>query len=159
MERRRRGLLFKFAVIFGMFTIAVLILSGIMNYANQMKAYKKLCLENVQNIGGYLEKMIQSSKDEFIAYQDYYMKHYTEAKIPFNFTEYHTAQRKYEKMLAESNIEIDPSKDFNFDSFPEDVKMAYFVYIHEYWMLAFENARKAFNLPYTYYLVPPFLPF
>ena len=37
-------------------------------------------------------------------------------RFPFNFTEYHTAQRKYEKMLAESDIEIDPSKDFNFDS-------------------------------------------
>ncbi len=154
MQNRRCGLLFKFSIIFGFFTFISLILSGVMNYANQMKAYKRQCLENVRNIGDYLEKMIQASKEEFIVYQKYFMEHSSEAKVPFNFTEYHTAQRKYEKMLAEANITIEPGKPFDFDSFPEDVKMAYFIYVHEYWLLAFENARKAFNLPYTYYLVP-----
>ena len=154
MQTRRGGLLFKFTIIYGICTLIALILSGMMNYANQMKAYKKQSLENVRNIGDYLEKMIQSSKEEFIIYQKFYMEHSNEAKVPFNFTEYHTALRKYEKKLAEANIEIDPSKEFDFYSLPEDIQMAYFVYLHEYWLLVFESARKAFNLPYTYYLVP-----
>ena len=36
----------------------------------------------------------------------------------------------------------------------EEVKKAWFIYYHEYWLLTFEEARAAFHIPYTYYLVP-----
>lgn len=154
MKRRRERLVLKFAFIFAIFAMVAMFLGGIMTYLSQTKSYQKAVLQNLRRIGDYLELLIQESGDEFITYQKYYMEHYSEAKVPFTFSEYQSAQRKYEKILAEYNINPDSNQKFDFDSFPEEAKMAYFIYIHEYWILTFENARKAFNLPYTYYLVP-----
>lgn len=154
MKKRRGKLLFKFAFIFTVFAMVAMFLGSIMTYISQTNSYKKAALQNLKCICDYLEHLIQESGEDFIIYQKYYMEHFSEARIPFNFTEYHTAQRNYEKVLSEMGLKKDENTQFNFDSFSEEAKMAYFVYIHEYWLLTFENARKAFNLPYTYYLVP-----
>lgn len=149
------GILFKFALIFGIFTLIILVLSAVTIYAVQMKEYKAQKVDDIRSIGDYLERLIQESGEDFSTYQDYYMKHFAEANIPYDFNEYITAQRKYESLLAQQPPRLDnDGKKFDFDSFSDEAKMAYFVYIHEYWILTFENARKTFNLPYTYYLVP-----
>ena len=149
------GLLFKFAVIFTVFAIVSLLFSGIRTYMTQMKSYKAQCLENVRNIGDYLERLIQDAGEDFVNYQNYYMEHFSEVLIPYDFDEYHTALNNFQKTLNTSAID-DYSKlaNFDFNSLPEDAKMAHFIYTHEYWLLTFEHARKTFNLPYTYYLVP-----
>ncbi len=153
--KRTDGLLFKFALIFTVFALISLLLSGIRTYVTQIKAYKAQCLENVRNIGDYLEKLIQDAGKDFVDYQNFYMAHYSEADIPYNFTEYHTAQENFQFVLnTTANGDYSKLADFDFNSLPEDAKMAHFIYIHEYWLLTFENARKSFNLPYTYYLVP-----
>ena len=153
--KRTDGLLFKFALIFTVFALVSLILSGIRTYATQMKSYKAQCLENVRNIGDYLEKLIQDAGKDFIDYQNYYLQHYADADIPYNFSEYHTALNNFQFVLNNSvNGDSSQLANFDFNSLPEDAKMAHFIYMHEYWLLTFENARKSFNLPYTYYLVP-----
>ncbi|MBR5096824.1 MAG: diguanylate cyclase [Treponema sp.] len=151
--RKKDSLLFRVALLSCIFTLVTLFASAATIYAIQMKDYKAQKVEDIRNIGDYLERLIQEAGEEFIIYQDYYMKHFAEANIPYDFDEYLTAQRKYESLLAAQPAVHDTSK-FDFDSFSEEAKMAYFVYIHEYWILTFENARKTFNLPYTYYLVP-----
>ena len=127
-------------------------------YARVSTATQKLDrqLEELAKIGIeckniYTDK--ESGKD-FITYQNYYMEHFAEADIPYDFNEYVTAQRKYENILTLQGAPADNSNVFSFESFSPEAKMAYFIYIHEYWLLTFENARKTFNLPYTYYLVP-----
>lgn len=152
-RRKTDGLLFRTALVFGVFTIATLVISSFTIYAIQMRDYKEQKVEDIRSIGDYLERLIQEAGEEFIIYQDYYMEHYKEIDIPYDFDEYLTAQRKYEALLA-AQPAIKSIKKFDFDSFSEETKKAYFIYIHEYWILTFENARKAFNLPYTYYLVP-----
>lgn len=150
-----KSLLFKFSIIFGLFTIIALVFTGIGTYANQMRSYKKQTLQNLRNIGDYLERLIQDSGDEFISYQNYYMKHYAEVDIPYNFDEYHSEHKKTWYQLATTDeSQFSDYTSLNFDGLPEDVKKSYFIYCHEYWILTFENARKSFNLPYTYYLVP-----
>lgn len=148
------GLLFRFSLLFATFTIVTLLFSGIATYVTQTKAYKAQCVENIRNVGEYLEALIQDSKEEFISYQNYYMEHFAEADIPYDFTEFITAQREYETILATSNSQEESKPHLDFEDFTDDVKKAYFKYIHEYWLLTFEHAREAFSLPYTYYLVP-----
>lgn len=148
------SLLFKFALIFGIFTVIVLILCGLTTYTAQMKAYKAQCINNIRSIGDYLEHLIQESGEDFIAYQDYYMEHFDEVDIPYDFTEYHTAHQEYESALRNAEYSGRNNGYSGFDSSAEDVREAYFKYLHEYWILTFENARSSFNLPYTYYLVP-----
>lgn len=142
-------------MIFAIVTIIAMFTSALAIYAIEMKEYKAQRVEDIKSIGDYLERMIQEAGEEFEVYQDYYMEHYAEANIPYDFNEYLTAQRKFESILAQQPPQKETDgKKFGFDSFSEEAKMAYFVYIHEYWLLNFENARKSFNLPYTYYLVP-----
>ena len=101
--KKRGSLLFGTALIFVFFTIATLLISGFAVYTAQMKAYKAECVQHIQKIGDYLERLIQDSGQEFIAYQKYYMEHFAEADIPYDFDEYLEAQRKYEAILAKTN--------------------------------------------------------
>lgn len=152
--KSRDRLLVKFAIIFVIFTVVVLTLCGIATYRAQMKEYKAQCLANVRSIGDYLERLIQEEGEKFIDYQKYYMEHYKDIFIPYSFDNYRGAWHDYERVLAEeeaSGVDIGAS---GFKSTSEAVKKAYFKYYHEYWILTFESARKAFGLPYTYYLVP-----
>lgn len=148
------SLLFKFALIFGIFTIIILILCGITTYNAQMRSYKAQCIDNIRSIGDYLERLIQESGEEFIAYQNYYMEHFEETDIPYDFCEYHSAKQEYEAILKEAEASGMNNGKLGFESSLEVVRNAYFKYLHEYWILTFENARSAFSLPYTYYLVP-----
>ena len=153
-RKKTDGLLFRFALIFGIFTIITLVMSGLTIYAIQMREYKARRVEEIRKIGDYLERLIQEAGPDFINYQKYYMEHYAEVDIPYDFKEYLTAQREYESMLAKQDFPKDEHGKFDYNSFPEEIQKAYFIYLHEYWLLTFENARKTFNLPYTYYLVP-----
>ena len=160
MERTRKtkttnSVLFKIVFIFSLFTIIAIVFSGINTYVTQMRLYKNQCLENLCNIVDYLERLIKDSGSEFEAYQDYYMAHYKEIDIPYDFDEYRSAQKEFHYLLARSaGGESSSQTTIDFNSLTEEEKKAFFIYCHEYWTLTFENARKSFNLPYTYYLVP-----
>ncbi|MCR4580724.1 MAG: GGDEF domain-containing protein [Treponema sp.] len=123
----------------------------------QHSNYKKLCIDRINYVGDYLANLIQLQDKEFIAYQDYYLKHYSEIEIPYAFTEYNSAKKEYEALLIKDleaqNISFD-SFNWSLDLLSEETQKAWFIYTHEYWLLTFEKAREAFDLPYTYYLVP-----
>ena len=153
--KRTNSLRFKFAVISTIFSICILCFSGFTTYANQMKSYKTLCLENVRNVGYYLQKLILDSSKEFLYYQKYYMEHFAEVDIPYDFNEYTSALKDYQLLVNRSEQNRFGSvSDVNYGALTPEEQKAFFIYCHEYWTLTFEHAREAFNLPYTYYLVP-----
>ncbi len=154
MEKKTDSLLFKFGVLFLVFTVITLALSGLMTYYSQMTSYRKQCEENIRNIGEYLERLIQAEGEDFATYQAYYMAHFSEVDIPFDFHEYRTAQAAYERLFAETYPGRTLGVDIQFGDLSDEVKKAWFIYRHEYWLLTFEEARAAFHIPYTYYLVP-----
>ena len=155
MKKLTDGILFRFVLVFGIFTVTSLALGGIATYASQMRSYKKQCLDSIQKIGDYLERLIQNSGDDFVSYQKYYMEHFAEVDIPYDFDEFHEAHRKCQSLLVTAdNEKYKNIEDFSFENFTDEMKKQYFIYDHEFWLLTFENARKAFGLPYTYYLVP-----
>ena len=154
MENKNRGLLFKFGVIFTFFTVLAVVLGGLATYYAQMDSYRKQCEQNIRDVGAYLERLILQDKDNFAIYQKYYMEHFAEVDIPFDFNNYRTAQAEYEKLFAMHHPGRTFGVDIEFDAMDPEVQKAWFVYYHEYWLLTFEEARAAFRLPYTYYLVP-----
>ena len=88
LRKTTDSLLFGTALTFGFFIIVTLLMSAITVYIAQMKAYKAECIQNIRKIGDYLERQIQNSGQDFIAYQNYYMEHFAEADIPYDFDEY-----------------------------------------------------------------------
>ena len=151
LRRRRENLIFHFALLSGILTVTVIFLCGIVTYILQAKLLKKNALDNARNIGKYLEQLIQNSGEEFIQYKDYYMKHFKEVDIPHGFKDYNEALKQYE--LLQHNL--DPhhvAGKLRFESENELLRKAYFIYLHEFWVTTFEEARIAFDIPYIYFL-------
>ncbi|MCR4908912.1 MAG: GGDEF domain-containing protein [Lachnospiraceae bacterium] len=154
MKKTTDGLLFKFSILFVIFTVVTLILCAITTYFSQMNTYTQECRDSIREVGDYLESLILADGDDFITYQNYFMNHYKTSEIPFDFNEYITAQSEYEELFAKNYPGKTLWKDLEFEDMAPDVQEAYFKFTHEYWLLAFENSRASFDLPYTYYIVP-----
>ena len=154
MDSKKKSLLFKFGVIFTFFTVLAVVLGGLATYYAQTDSYRKQCEQNIRDVGAYLERLILQDKDNFAIYQKYYMAHFAEVDIPFDFDNYRAAQAEYEKLFAMHHPGRTFGVDIEFDAMDPEVQKAWFIYYHEYWLLTFEEARTAFRLPYTYYLVP-----
>ena len=154
MKKFSQSLVFKFACIFAVFILFTLAMTSVITYMNQTRFYRQECEANIHNIGRYLENLIMESGEEFITYQNYYMAHFDEIDIPYDFDEYITAKEEYETLFATMYPERNLGKDIQFTDLDPKVQAAWFIYMHEYWFLVFENARRIFGLPYTYYLVP-----
>ena len=154
-QKVKYSLLIKILSIFALFTVIAVGFSGLNTYFTQMRLYKNQCLESLCNIVDYLQGLMIDSGEEFVNYQKYFMDHYSEVDIPYDFDEYQTAQKAFLTLLSQSEKDrYTGDSKIDFDSLSEEEKKAYFIYCHEFWTLTFENARKSFNLPYTYYLVP-----
>ena len=151
MKNKSGSLLFKFAVLFAIFTVVTLIISGVMTYLNQMRSYTLLCQDNIQNAGHYLVSLIEQEGDDFVTYQDFYLKNYKEMQVPIQFDSYNASQLEYEKRMTE----IYPGKvlgeDIELDELDEETRRAYFKYTQQYWQLTFEHAARDFDMPYAYY--------
>lgn len=65
-RKKTDGLLFGFALIFGIFTIVTLVMSALTIYAIQMREYKARRVEEIRKIGDYLERLIQEAGPDFI---------------------------------------------------------------------------------------------
>ncbi len=153
IKRKTKGLLFNFSVMFLAFTIIILIVVGLTTYFTQLNIYKRQCEQNIRNIGEYLEIMMANDGEDFITYQNYYMDHFDEVNIPYDFDEYQTALDHFWELYEKEYPGQAFGTDVKFADLSPEVKEAYFIYFHEYWLLAFENAREAFHIPYSYYLV------
>ena len=152
MRKKTDSLVFKTGIIFLIFTILTLVFSAFSTYYNQQNIYKIQCEENIRNIGEYLARLIQERGDEFITYQDYYLSHYKDINIPYDFTEYHTAKRKFQDEFRKAYPDMTYGVDVQFDELSDELQELWFICTHEYWLLAFEQAREAFDIPYSYYL-------
>ena len=155
MERKTDSLLFKFAIIFVIFTLVTLLMSGFNTYYNQTTAYKEQCEENLKNIAACLEELIVAEGEDFVDFQGYFLSHYKEIKVPLDFDgNYQPEKKKFESLLAAQY----PGKTFNvdikFNELSEEVKLAYTIYKYEYWLNVFEKTRDSFGIKYAYYVTP-----
>ncbi len=147
------SLLFRFTIIFFMFTLFILIVTGFTTYFSQMEIYKKQSERNISEIGDYLRSLIENDWADFKDYRDYYMAHFEEINIPYDFDDYSEAAAEFERLFTVTYPGKTFGIDVDFDEMTPELQEAYFIYRHEYWTLTFERARVSFGLPYTYFLV------
>ncbi len=145
---------FRLGVAFAVFSVVTLIIVGLMTYINQMGIYRAQCERNIKNVGRYISSLIVADGVDFIRYMDYYQEHYTEVDIPVDVDEYESYENRFRELFNQRYPGRTFGVDITFDELDEDVKEAYFIYSHVYWLLTFEWARSDFNLPYTYFLLP-----
>ena len=156
MGKRTESLLFKFGVIFGIFTLIMLALSGVSTYVNQTGIYKQQREESIQQIAAYLEDMLAADGESFVQYQRYMEAHFADLNIPLDFDEEELSRSRarFEALFAAEQPGKVLGVDVPFAALSPQAQEAYAIYRHELYLLRFEKARDAFNIIYTYYLVP-----
>lgn len=148
-----KSLLHKISLIFFFYTVIVLLVTGVSTYISQLNIYRQQCEKDIRNIGQYLTILMENDREDFKTYQEYYMEHCNDVNIPHDFDEYQTALNHFWELYEKEYPGQAFGVDVKFEDLSPEVKEAYFIYFHEYWLLAFENAREAFHIPYSYYLV------
>ncbi len=153
MEKKTDSLVFKTGILFTVFTLVTLFMCGISIYLSQMRSYLASSQESIRGAGRFLVTLMEREGEDFVEYQEFYLKHYQELKVPIEFDNYDDAWEKYEDLMAEKY----PGKVMGRDITPEELdpetQLAWFTYLQEYWQLTFEQAAKSFNMPYAYYNV------
>ena len=156
MGKKSESLLFKFAIIFFVFTVLTLFMAGFATYQSQSAAYKLEREETIQQVASYLEEVLTADGNDFAYYQKYFTAHKDTLKVPHDFTSFDVqiAREKYEEILSNKYPGKIIGKNISFDELSDEVKTAYTIYKHEYYLNHFEQARIRFNLAYTEYIVP-----
>ena len=143
---------FKLIIMFLVFLLIVLGSCGFITYLNQMNIYRQQCETEVRSVGEYLSALILA--DDFVRYQDCFMRHFTEVDIPMDADDYVSYYKAYDKLFRQNYPGKALGVDIEFDELSDDVQRAYLVYRHMYWLLTFEQARDNFGLSSASYIVP-----
>lgn len=153
---KKRSLTFKFSLMFAGFTFVTLVSGSILSYMNQMQLLKQQREESTRYVASYLEEVITCDGEDFLWWQQYFVEHYKELLVPHDFgaKEIQEARHKYENLFLKKYPGMILGIDITFNELSEDVKTAYTVYKHEYYLDKFEQATKRFNLAYIEYIIP-----
>ena len=143
-------------IIFLIFTIVTLAISGVTTFVNQKQIYQEQQEEKLQDIAGYLGTVLQADGDDFSIYQEYFMAHHDKMDVPVDFDDEDAleARNRYETLFSEQYPGKTLGQDITFAELSPQVQNAFAVYHHERYLLLFEKARDNFDLIYTYYIVP-----
>ena len=153
---KKRTLTFKFSLMFAGFTLVTIAAGSILSYINQTKIYKNQREESIRYVASYLEQVITSDGNDFAWWQEYFVENYKTLLVPHDFgpKEIQEARHTYENLFAKNYPGKILGVDIDFSELSEDVKIAYTIYKHEYYLNKFEQATKRFNLAYTEYIIP-----
>ena len=72
MGKKIDSLLFKFGLIFFIFTVVTLFMAGFATYQSQSSAYKKERGVSIQQVASYLEEILTADGQDFYYYQTYF---------------------------------------------------------------------------------------
>ena len=151
---KKTKLIRRFAFHISVFIILTISLAALITYLSQMKLNKSACVNKIIGVGDYLEGLIEEEPGEFQEYIDFYKEHYQDIRIPKDFTDSTDAKIAFYAAFSKEY----PGKAFKTDvktsDMPLELQTLYYTFVHEYWILTFEQARESFDLPYTYFLLP-----
>ncbi len=153
-SKKRKKIVNQLGILFGIFVVAMLTIASIATYRRQSWIFNDMCTQTIMDVGDYLTSIILAEGDDFTAYTEYYRTHYDEMRIPCDLSEYNTARKQFTDSFAREYPGKVIGRDVQISEMSEELLLEYYTYRHEYWLLTFEQARKSFNLPYTYFLLP-----
>ena len=155
MKKNKNRLLFRFAIIFMIFTFVALLMSGLHAYYDQMSSYKKQKEDNLQQVAEYLRDLIMAEGDNFLLFQEYFLHNRDKMMVRYDFSgDYQLDKKIFEKKFAERYPGKTLGVDVNFLEMPDELQNMFANYYFEYWLYTFEKARDEFGMEYTYYLIP-----
>ncbi len=155
MGKHAESLLFKFGIIFLIFTVVMLVLSGNATYYSQSRSYMQEREEACQQVASFLEEYLLADGENFVSFQDYFMKHRDRMFIRHDFEgDWRPARDEFYSKFSQRFPGKVFGKDVSFYDMPEELQTAYSVYMWEFYIYTFEKACNDFGMKYTCYLVP-----
>lgn len=153
---KNRGLSFKFTLMFVGFTLVSLILTSLLSFYSQMHIYKSQKEESLQKVAAYLEKLLVTDGEEFLLFNQYFIKHASEFKIPvdFNWEDVERDRVLYETLFQQQNPGKVLGQTISFDELSDEVKHIFTQYNFEYYRMLFDEVQDTFGIIYAYYLIP-----
>ena len=135
------------------FVIITIVISAMVTYFAQKNQYKQICEDRIRKVGDHLVGQIMEDPQDFLDYKNYYEKHYQDLRIPVDFSDCVAARDEFfstfRKEYPDKTFRVDLQK----NEMSDRLQNMYYTYRQEYWILAFEEAREAYGLPYTYFLL------
>ena len=155
MGKRTDSLLFRFTLSFALFALVALFMGGIITYVQQNRIFKAQKEESMQQVAAYLEQLLLADKENFEAFQEYFMTKRERMFIRHDFDgNYLPARETFERNFSAQYPGKAFGKDVFFADLNDELKNDYAVYMWEYYIYAFEKARDKFGLAYVLYIVP-----
>ena len=135
------------------FVVITIVISAMVTYYAQKNQYKQICEDRIRKVGDHLVGQIMEDPQDFLDYKNYYEKHYQDLRIPVDFSDCVAARDEFfstfRKEYPDKTFRVDLQK----NEMSDRLQNMYYTYRQEYWILAFEEAREAYGLPYTYFLL------
>ena len=148
-----KKLIRQYAYAISVFVVTTIVVAAIVTYAALKDYYRSISEDRIREVGDHLVGQIMEEPQDFIDYKNYYEKHYKDIRIPVDFSECVTSRdtffSEFRKEYADKTFRVDVQK----DEMTDYLQNLYYTYRQEYWILAFEDARAAYGLPYTYFLL------
>ncbi len=156
MHNKKHSLLVKFGIVFLLFVILTLSITGFTTYVNQTRIYQAQQEKMLHSLSDYLSLRLQTEDYDFAQFQRYFLAHADKMEIPIDFgpQDALAAQKEFERLFAKAYPGQVLGVDISFSALSPELQMAYAIACHEHFLLLFEQANKTFGLSYTYYFVP-----
>ncbi|MCR5724736.1 MAG: GGDEF domain-containing protein [Treponema sp.] len=134
----------------------MLTLSGFAIYRSQTHSYKIEQEKRICQVAAYLERILATDGHDFLWYQNYFLAHKDTLLIPYAFSapDIQTSRQKFEVLFAKNYPGEIIGETISFDSLSDEVKEAYTIYKHEYYLDRFEQAKLHFGLVNVEYIIP-----
>lgn len=148
----QKSLIKQYAVLISIYVVVTIAVAAIVTYLAMVGQNRELARERIMKVGDHLVGILMEDPQDFVDYKNYYEKHYKDLRVPIDFTECVAARDEFfssfRKEYPDKTFRVDVAK----EDMPDWLQELYYTYRHEYYLLAFEQARESYGLPYTYFL-------
>ena len=148
------GLLYKFAVIFAAFTAVTFLMCCTHIYFRELEAYRRQCEEKAGNIALCLEEFVAADGENFLQYQEVFLKRRKDMRIRYDFSDWRAEKEKFDRLFAQKYPGKVMGRDVRALALDDETQMAYAAYMHAYWLSVFARTRDSFGVVDAYYVVP-----
>ena len=157
MEERmkKKSLIKLFALVFVVFAVATILITGGMTYATQTASYHEECMTDMRRITTSLANRIENEGTEFKDLKNWYIAHPDLVQIPVDFkADLPVSRDAFHSYFAKNY----PGKVYGTDITLNDLDLEgqrlYVNYAFERWFTEFFNAVDDFDISYVYFIYP-----
>ena len=152
---KKRSLVKMFALVFILFAVGTIVVSGTMTYVAQNRSYHEDCVADLRNLTSSLTRQIQYEGEECIHLKAWFQEHPDQVQVPVNFREdLPASEEAFNRYIAENYPGKVFGTDLMFDDLDPEGQRLYVNYSFEYWFTVFFDAADDFGQSYVYFIYP-----